>query len=344
MGVQKLGQLIRELNVGHVLTSPDTLRGKIVAIDALPTIYQMLATIRDKRGYFLRDKKGRITSHLVGLFNRTIKLLELRIIPVFVFDGPPHPLKLQIIRERKEERMKWREEFLKAIEEGKREEAIKLGKRAMMATTDIILSAKELLILMGIPVIEAKHDAEAQAAFMCKRKDAHIAATRDWDIFIYGCPEAVLHFKLTITPFDVPKATLYRLDDILKALQISYEQFIDLAILLGTDFNPGGFEGIGPKTALKLIKLYGSLESILKSRRLKWKWDVPPERIREIFLHPPVNEKYHIEIREPNEEKLYEFLVEEHDFNKTRVRKRLRELYQAINALKMSRSLEYFLA
>ncbi|MHA1617514.1 MAG: flap endonuclease-1 [Candidatus Njordarchaeales archaeon] len=321
MGV-KLGPLMKEFNIG-VLIDPDSLAGKILVIDALPTLYQMLAMIRDKRGLYLVDSKGRVTSHLVGLFNRTCRLLAMGIKPVYVFDGPPHPWKKSELEARKKERLEFQKKFIEAVMAGRYEEAKKLGKRAMIVTDDMVKSARKLLELMGVPIIDAPHDAEAQAAYIVARGEGYAVASRDWDAFLYGTPRIIMEFKITINPYERP--ILYELDKFLSKTGITREQLIDLALILGTDYNPGGFEGIGPKTALKLIKKYKNIENLIANRKIIWKWDIPPEKLRELFLNPPINKNYEIKFRDPDIDGIIEFLVEEHDFNKQRVLNELRE-------------------
>lgn len=344
MGVQQLGNLIRMFVEGRVISDISLLRGKVIAIDALPAIYQMLAVIRDERGFFLRDSRGRITSHLVGLFNRTVRLLEEGVIPVFVFDGPPHPLRRKTLAQRREERERWWSEFVRAVEEGRRDEAVKLGKRAMIATREIVQSARRLLELMGAPVIQAPHDAEAQCAYIVKQGDAWCAATRDWDAFLFGCPRVLMHFKLSVSPSDWPKPRLYELEEFVRRSGITREMLVEIAILLGTDLNPGGVKGVGIKTALHLVRSFGTVERMIRAGRVKWIWeDVTPEQIRRYFLEPPVLTRYDLRWREPDEDALIEFLVEEHDFNRERVLRRLTALKRALRNLSRQSSLENFL-
>ncbi len=323
----KIGPLIKEIGIGKEV-DPSHFEGKVIAIDALPTIYEMLATIRDPKGGYLRDSKGRITSHLVGIFNRTCRMLALGIRPVYVFDGPPHPLKLGTIEERRERRELAQKKYEEALAMGKIEEAVKFAKQAMMVTDELVASAKELISLLGVPIITAPHDGEAQAAYLVKKGEAYAVSSPDYDSFLYGSPRVVRNLKMTLQKKEKP--TLYELNDLLSKLGITLEQLVDIAILIGTDFNPEGIEGIGPKRALELVKRHGSLENLLKQKRIIWKFEVPPEEIKKIFLNPPVTDNYKIEFKEPEREKIIEFLVEEHDFSRERVEKELGEVYKRI--------------
>lgn len=305
-------------------TKLEHIRGWTLAVDANNMIYQFLALIRLPNGSPLRDSKGRITSHLLGLAMRTTKLmLDYNLRLVFIFDGPPHPLKKKELEKRRKQRERAYKEWLQALKEGDYQKAFSKAVAANILTKDMIEDAKKLLTYMGIPWIQAPSDAEAQGAYIVKCSKAHALATNDYDALLYGSPLTVRY--LTITGFDyLPSKGIIKpllpeiidLNKVLKNLGITREQLIDIAILVGTDFNEG-IKGIGPKKALKLIKIYGSLErlpSLIKEK-------LPPnyDEIREIFLKPRINKDFNVEFKPPNEEKLYEFLCEEHNFSEEKV-------------------------
>ncbi|MEM1866961.1 MAG: flap structure-specific endonuclease, partial [Zestosphaera sp.] len=99
MGVN-LRELVEETSAVRIINDLRELRGKVVAIDAYNALYQFLAAIRQPDGTPLMDTKGRVTSHLSGLFYRTINLVESGLKPVYVFDGKPPELKAKEIAER----------------------------------------------------------------------------------------------------------------------------------------------------------------------------------------------------------------------------------------------------
>jgi len=326
MGVQ-LGSLIKEFGVGQIV-SVEFFSGRIVAVDALPTLYEMLAMIRDKQGLYLVDSKGRVTSHLVGLFNRVCRMLAKGIKPIFVFDGPPHPLKMKELELRRKEKLEFQKKFIKAVLEKRYDEAKKLGKRAMVVNDEMIKSARKLLELMGIPIVDAPHDGEAQAAYLVSKGEAFVTAVRDWDAFLYGAPRIVMDLKMSPSSFFKPR--FYELQEFLRKAEITREQLVDMAILIGTDFNPEGFEGIGPKKAYQLIKKYGSLDELISRRKIVWQFDVTPDEIRNIFLNPPITDNYTIEFKYPDVEGVMEFLIEEYNFSRKRVQKELNEALRKI--------------
>lgn len=310
------------------------LRGKTVSIDGYNALYQFLTAIRQPDGTPLMDSKGRITSHLSGLFYRTINLMEHGIKPVYVFDGKPPEIKAAEIARRK----KVKEEAIKKYEEALVKADLEAAKRyAQMAsklTEDMVEDAKKLLTAMGIPWVQAPAEGEAQAAYMAAKGDTWAAGSQDYDSLLFGAPRLVRN--LTITgKRKLPRKDIYieikpeiiLLDSVLEKLKITREQLIDVGILLGTDYNPEGVKGIGPKTALRLIKTYGSLEKALKV--IKAEFPVDPLEIKKYFLNPPKTETYTIKWNEPDEKAVIEILVYEHDFSETRVRNALQRLLKA---------------
>ncbi|WP_297419625.1 flap endonuclease-1 [Thermococcus sp.] len=328
MGVQ-IGELIprREIEL-------QKLYGRKVAIDAFNAMYQFLSTIRQRDGTPLMDSKGRITSHLSGFFYRTINLMENGIKPAYVFDGKPPEFKRREIERRKEVRedaeVKWHE----ALESGNLEEAKKYAMRATRVNERLINDAKTLLELMGIPVVQAPSEGEAQAAYMAARKSVYASASQDYDSLLFGAPNLVRN--LTITGrrklpgknvyVDV-RPELVVLDEVLKELGIDREKLIEMGILVGTDYNPGGIKGIGPKKALTIVK---RTKDPLKKYQKESEVDL--YMIKEFFLNPPATDDYRLKWREPDEEGILRFLCDERDFSEERVRNGLERLRKAIES------------
>ena len=305
---------------------------RVIALDAYNALYQFLAAIRQPDGTPLMDSKSRVTSHLSGLFYRTINLIENGIKPVYVFDGKPPELKkaeLERRRLRKEKAQKLAE---KAYEEGAIEEAAKYVIQSVSLESDMVRDAKELLEAMGIPYVQALEEGEAQAAYLARKGLSWAAASQDYDSLLFGSPRLVRNLTISgkrkLPGKDIYveiKPEVIELDTLLKALGITREQLVDVAILIGTDYNPDGVEGIGPKTALQLIKMHGSLEKALKYIP-QAKFPEDPLKIKSYFLNPPVNEKVDIEWREPDRNKIIQILVQEHDFSLDRVETAIKRL------------------
>jgi len=306
-------------------------KNKTIAIDAMNSLYQFLSIIRRPDGTPLKDSKGRITSHLSGLFYRTSNLVELGIEPIFIFDGEPPKLKNDELETRRKIRSEAEKARKKAIEEGREKEARKYAQRAARLSDEMVGQAKELLTVMGIPWIQAPGEGEAQASRIVQNGDAWGTGSQDFDSLLYGSP--VLARNLTITgKRKLPGKDQYKkiypevlkLEETLKELEINRRQLIAIGILVGTDYNDG-IKGIGPKRALKLVKENGNIENILGMDIAK-KFEVDPMEVERLFLEPKVSEDYKIEWKDPDPEEVKTFLCDRHDFSESRITSGIRKL------------------
>jgi len=321
-------------------------RGKIVAIDAYNALYQFLSIIRQPDGTPLKDNTGKITSHLSGLLYRTSNLVELGIKPVYVFDGKPPMLKVEQIERRRQVKEAAKIQYEKAVAKGDMVKARKFAQATASMKDYMKDDAQRLLELMGLPWVQAPSEGEAQAARMNRRGDADYCASQDYDSLLFGAP--ILLRNVTVSGRrKLPSKNIYidvvpeifMLDKILRECEITYEQLIDVGILIGTDFNPDGIKGLGPKTALKLIQKHGTVENALPYIK-NAEFPHPPEKIREIFLHPKVRDDYNLEWKEPDLEGIIDFLVREKDFSENRVRKAIEKMQEGTKEQKGETTLE----
>jgi len=301
------------------------LSGTKVAIDAYNILFQFLSIIRQRdTGEPLRDSKGRITSHLSGLFYRTIKLIDAGIKPIYVYDGKPPEFKKKTIEERELAREEARKKWKKAVKEGRKEDIMVYAQGALKVTDEMMVESKKLLDAMGVPSIQAPSEGEAQCALICKNEDADYSGSQDYDALMFSSPRLIRNLSIT-GKRKLPRQEAYieikpeiiELDKVLSSLGITKEQLIILGILVGTDYNPQGVKGVGPKTALKMVKEHKTLDKVLE--QLEWKFNVDAIKIYEFFLNPPVTDKYKIEWKQPDKDKLMELMVEEHDFSHERI-------------------------
>jgi len=296
----------------------------LIAIDASQSLYQFLIAVRtdEYNEKSLTNQVGETTSHLQGLFYRTIKMLTLGIKPVFVFDGKPPELKAAEIERRRKRREDAEAEKEKAIDNGDLEMLKKLNKRTVRVTHEMNEDAKRLLKLLGVPIVEAPFEAEAQCAALCKAAKVFAVASEDMDTLTCGTPLLIRN----LTYSDARKAPILEItiDKVLSGLDLNMDQFIDLCILLGCDYSKK-IKGIGPVTALKFIRQYGSIEKILASID-KTRYIVPEvfpyQEIRAYFKNPDVApvENYTFTFGDPDEEGLINFLCKEKGFSEERVR------------------------
>ncbi|MFW9800430.1 MAG: flap endonuclease-1 [Candidatus Thorarchaeota archaeon] len=334
-----MGTKLGDIMNADVITLRE-LSGRAIAIDAFNTIYAFLASIRQPDGTPLKDDKGRITSHLSGLFYRNLNLLEHGINPVYVFDGEAPTLKAAEVERRMEFREAARKEWIRAKEEGRIEDARRAAQASSRLTTPMVEDSKKLLTALGIPVVQALSEGEALAAQMTRSNIVWASASQDNDSLLYNCPRMIRNLSISGRR-RVSRSKTYKtihpeiidLDLNLKLMGITREQLIDIAILVGTDYNKK-LEGVGAKTALKWIKKHGSLENVEAERGITL--DFPYPEIREIFLDPPKVELQEPKWSDPQDEDLKRILCSEHDFSPNRVEKSLERLHTALEEVKGS--------
>ena len=309
------------------------LSGRWVAIDAFNTLYQFLSIIRQKDGTPLMDSQGRVTSHLSGLLYRTTNLIESGVKVAFVFDGVAPSFKKETLAERSDVREKAKVAWEEARASG--EDGFKYAQASSRINSEILEDGRRLIQAMGLPVIQAPSEGEAQAAHMAALGDVDVVGSQDYDSLLFGAPKVVRNLAIT-GKRKLPRKNIYvdvepemiNLDEALANLGITHKQLVEIGIMCGTDYN-AGLTRVGPKTALKLIREKGDLESILAER------DEVIENfaeIREFFLHPDVVDDYKIIMKKPRVDEIVSFLVEERDFDQERVEKtahRLEEVYRS---------------
>jgi flap endonuclease-1 len=330
--------------VGVVLTpiiTKDTialsdLSGRTLAVDGNGELYQFLALIRLRDGTPLQDSKGRTTSHLSGLFYRTTRLMaEHALKLVFVFDGAPPTLKAREIAKRREIKTKYEEERVSALARGDLEAAYSKATMTSRLTREMIAEAKELLRLMGVPTVQAPSEGEAQAAHMARTaSDIWAAASKDYDSLLFGAPRLVRFLTISGKEF-LPSQGVFRpivpetidLDRLLAGWGITRESLVDLAILVGTDFNEG-IKGIGPKKALKLVQQHGRIENMpVEIQSAIGDLDLVNE-VRRIYSQPNVTNEFDIRPAEPDLSGIVKFLCDEREFSRERVNAALERTFR----------------
>ncbi|HWP78119.1 MAG TPA: flap endonuclease-1 [Candidatus Nitrosotenuis sp.] len=315
-------------------TKLESFSSKVIAIDAYNTIYQFLSIIRGPDGTLLSDSMGRVTSHLSGLFYRNINFLSLGIKPVYVFDGKPPSLKAAEIERRRQIKKEATIKYEKALAEGNVEDMRKYAQQTTAMQDGMVDDAKHLLGLFGIPYIEAPSEGEATAAHMTQTGLAYAVASQDYDSLLFGAKRLVRNFTNSGRR-KLPNRNTYieiepeiiDLQKLLIELDVTREQLVDIGILIGTDFNPDGFERIGPKTALKMIKEFGRLEDIPQIQDKLVEIDY--NQIRKIFLEPKVVNVTEIKFGAPNNSEIIKYLADERSFSRERIESSLTRLQKA---------------
>ena len=321
----KLGNIIKVKTI-----TLNDLSGRKVAVDAFNVLYQFLSSIRQPDGTPLMDQSGRVTSHLSGLFYRNVNLLEKGIRLIYVFDGKAPQLKIDEIKRRQEIRAKAYKAWKKAKAEGRIEDARKAGRASSRLTSNMIEESKRLLTAMGILVIQAPSEGEALAAQMAREGLVWASASQDNDSLLYDCPRTIRNLSTSgrrkiagSKTYKIVHPEVIDLDFNLILLDITREQLVDVAILIGTDYNEK-VPRVGAKTALKLIKQYGSLEKIESEKGMELKF--PYVEIRKLFLDPPTLKIEKLEWPDLKLDEIKRILCNEHDFNEDRVQSALNRL------------------
>jgi len=292
------------------------------------------------------DSAGHVTSHLIGLVFRTTRLLaEFDIRPVFVFDGKPPMEKMQTLKERRLTRAQARRDWESAVGRGDYATAWSKAVRMDSLTQEMTADAKRTLSLLGIPVVQAPQEGEAQAAHMARRGDVWAANSRDYDSVLFGAPRLIRYLTISGQEYLPSKRVsrplipeLIDLQKLLTALRITLEQLVDLAVLVGTDFNTG-VRRIGPKTGLKLIQKHGALEDLPTELRVKLPENY--QEIRRLFLHPEVTNEYDLQFSAADEDGLFRFLCGERGFAPDKVNLVI-ERIRIFNARKSSELSSWF--
>ena len=322
MGI-KLGPLLETRPI-----KVEELANQKVAIDGYNILYQFLSSIRQADGTLLTDSKGRVTSHLSGLFFRLSSLVENGIRPCIIFDGKPPKLKKKLLEERRLRKIKAEIEWEAAISAGDTETARTKAQQTTRLDKEMLVESKKLLDLLGIPWFDAPSEGEAQVAHLIKIGKVDYGASQDFDTILFGAKNFVRNLTLS-NRRKLPKQNKWvpvtpEIIDVevsLSNLEITREQLVDVSILMGTDFNPG-IDGIGPKKGLKLVRECGNAEESLA--KIGKEIDNLNE-IRDLFLNPSV-EDFDPIWKLPNAKDLESFLCNDYRFNRDRVMKTI-EIY-----------------
>ena len=307
--------------------------GNTVSVDAYNMLYQFLSGIRQPDGTPLMDANGNVTSHLSGIFYRTIALMEEGIKPVYVFDGKPSPMKLKTLEERKLLRERNEEELERAIAMQDVEKIARLKRTINRITIEMIEESKHLLEYMGLPYVQAPSEGEAQASVMNGDGIVQAVISQDYDCLLFGARRVLRNFTI-YGRRRISSRNIYisvdpeyiDLQENLEILSINRDQLIDIGILVGTDFNDG-VRKVGPKTALNLIKKHGNIESVIKEKN----FEIPElEKVREIFTKPQADHDVKIKFASPDREKIIDFLCGKHNFSSTRVEPYIEKLTKSL--------------
>ncbi len=327
------------LNISEIIPRKELkisdLNGKMVCVDAFNSLYQFLTSIRQPDGTPLMDSQKRVTSHLSGIFYRNINLLSQGVKLVYVFDGKPPELKRKTHKTRGKNRDIARERYEEAKQEEDLDQMKRYSSQLLRLNDEMIQESKDLLESMGIAVIQAPSEGEAEAAFLAKRGEVFASVSQDYDSILFGAPKLIRNLTLakkrkTFSGWVETTPEIIELDTVLNNLELNLDQLICLGILVGTDYNPKGIPRIGQKKALQIVKQHKQpvliFESVKEqmnalSEEDQFDW----QEIFQLFHKPDVIDE-EFQFKEVDEEKIKELLVEKHEFSEDRVEKQLEKL------------------
>ncbi len=238
MGVKGLFKLIKELAPGAIKTVKlSDLAGWTIGVDVSLAVYQWCSIGKSRN---IKNADGKYINHVQGAFFHTVRMLSAGIKPVAIFDGVPPDVKAGVIAKRKESRDKG---------------------DSLRIPSGVFEEVAKLYELLGVQVVRAESEAEAQAAAMCKAGVLDGILTDDIDAIVFGAKYMIkgLDSAQNVILIDTAK--------VLSELGVSQSELIDLSILLGCDYATT-LKGIGPKSAIRLIRKYKTIEAILAGEKL----------------------------------------------------------------------------
>ena len=281
MGIHGLTKLIQSKSPDSIETvSLYKLQGKKVAIDTSIFLYRSLTNIR-QNGDYLKNKDGKVISHIIGIINKTIQYVELGITPIYIFDGKPPIEKKAVIDQRNK---KAQESKLLVENSTNKEDKLKHEKNTIRAKPHHFNDIRELLKLMGISYIDADGEAEVYASELCRIGYVDYVVTDDLDVLPSGCPNMIRScLDRSIKRSDV--VSIINLSKVLDGLKVDMDSFIDMCILCGCDYCPT-IPKVGIMRAYSHIQNYKTIEKLIESNKVS---NIPQEFIdnysksRELF-------------------------------------------------------------
>lgn len=285
------------------------------AVDTYTWLYAFLHKIVDYKTHKpLKDSEGRITSHLSGLYYRTMNIRAAGIDPVFVFEGGYPDLKEDEIESRNKSKEKAQREYEIARAIGNDERAKELETSRRKISDEMVATAYDLIEAMGCPIIEPPEEAEAQCAKLCEDGQVDFVISSDYDTLLHGSPNLIQNLNST-------SGDLILLDKSLDKSDLNYREFVWIGIMMGTDFNKSP-HGVGEKTSYDIAKSSNSIGEVVNQCK-EYDGNIDGEIWRstfEILTQPNVDLDIDFEKwKMPNKDSIIEILVEKHEFSEQKV-------------------------
>ncbi len=265
--------------VPRTIIDASAMASEAVAVDISNVIYRHLFQIKDRYGMPYRNVGGTRIGHLIGLCNEVSILARIGVKPVFIFDGEAPVLKKETMDRRSTR-----------------------SARGFELDASMVDEMKLALNLLGIPWVQAPGEAEAQASYMTMH-GCWAVITNDYDALLFGASRMVRSLRRG-------RAEICVLSDALHSLGLDRKGLVEVGLLIGTDYNPGGIRGFGARRSIDLIRRLGGLDVI--AGQMGWPGTVLGRlsEAREYFLNPPVHKTWRAEQRPPDADRARGYLVE----------------------------------
>ena len=323
MGIKNLLQFLSKYPDLIKEKTTNDFYGKKIAIDISLLIYQIVIGIRSS-GSDLTNKKGDITSHIFGLFNKTLAFLEIGIIPIYVFDGKPSELKNKTLISRRKKKDKALEKLAKADNNIDR---IRYFKRSFRITKEHLDQCRELLNTIGIPYIDAEEEADSELSYLCKSNMVYAVHTEDMDILTFGSPRIIRNLSS-----NKKKPIEIELVNILDKLNFTHEQFIELCVLFGCDYCPN-IIGINFSKIFEIYCKHKNIENTLieiKATGYSCSNILHYINAKNYFMNP-IHKQIHqhqLKIKKPRISKIIKLLVKKYGFSYNKTINKITKLNQ----------------
>ena len=321
MGIKNLQKFIDQNAPSSVETMDiRKLNNKVIVFDISILIYRSVIAIQSY-GEALTNSKGEVTTHILGLFNKVIWLLEHGIKPIFVFDGKPPSIKQYTLKKRKDRKKRAEEKMGKTDDEEKKN---KLSKQCISIKPEHFKQCMKLLQFMGMPFIVAPEEADPQCVQFVKDNLAYGVGTEDMDLLTFGSPIIIRNLFNASQKKKLKKITLA---DILEKSGLTMKQFINLCVLLGCDYS-STISGIGPKKSYTTIQKYKDIDTFLeKNKDIKTDDNFNHLGAINYFNNAPTVKgkelKKYTEWKKPKYKKLLETLTKKYEFNSEKTEKKI---------------------
>jgi flap endonuclease-1 len=264
MGIRNLNRFLRD-NCSESIKciNMSELSGKKIAVDISIYLYKYEAENALLENMYL----------MLSIFS------HYNIIPIFIFDGKPPPEKKDLLQKRKEDKELFQLEYNKLKEEleskAKTDDVYdiivamdQLKTQIVQMNKDKIEKVKTLIRAYGATYYDAPGEADELCALLVIKKKVWACLSEDMDLFVYGCTRVLRYFSLI-----GHTVVLYYTKGIYEELKMTQQEFRDVCILSGTDYNinaNGNNSYVNLELTIKHFKKYKDVQNKFTGAFYDW--------------------------------------------------------------------------